>query len=66
LVAKFHGEVAVQGKSARYALITDPKNAGAGTWGPAFILSRRTPKMRTPQGSIDAEYIVSGTNHTQD
>jgi DNA-binding MarR family transcriptional regulator len=33
LVARFHGEVAAVGRSGRYARITDPTNAGAGTRG---------------------------------
>lgn len=39
-IARFHGEVARQGNAASYALITDPRNRGAGT-------DRSKPRLRT-------------------
>lgn len=49
-VAKFHGEVAIQGKAARYALITDARNAGARSSGPLLVMSRPARRRITVSG----------------
>lgn len=47
-VARAAGEMAYAGKAFRYALITDPKNAGAGNSGPRFVLGGpRIKNIRT-------------------
>lgn len=65
LVAKFHAAFAEAGNSARYALITSPENAGAGTRGPSFKWSRSTAKAQRPRGSMDADYTVTEAKHAQ-
>lgn len=56
LVAKHYGELAIQGKAARYALITDPANAGSRSYGPMFVLTRPGPKETRPKHSMEADY----------
>jgi hypothetical protein len=45
LVARASGTPAMQGKSFRYLLITDPRNAGAGNSGPAIMNWHRRPRL---------------------
>ena len=46
-IARFCGEVARQGNAASYALITLPRNRGAGNDGQALKLNKSKPRLRT-------------------
>jgi hypothetical protein len=59
LVAKFHGQVAIRGNAARYALITMSENAGAKSGGPTYKLSRSIPKRCPSSGAIDGELAAT-------